>query len=105
MTAQTERDDDFGVLDLDDMPGIPPLVRNARVAAELLFVDPPPLFAVSANPYEISIVGSVAAEIAEWCARHYLSEVDGWELDGTNWRRWQGVIEGVPVRVDCEVTA
>lgn len=100
------RDDDLGTtVDLDDLPGIDQIARNARVAADLLSVDTPPLFAVSADPYEISIVGSVAAEIAEWCARHYLSEVDGWELDGRNWRRWRGVIEGVPVRVDCKVAS
>ena len=98
-----ERDDDLGVLDLDDMPGIPPLVRNARVAADLLFCDPPPLTSVKAERNRIVMTGVDSDEMRAWIDRRLELHEFSPGLDGR--RSWYGVIEGVPVRVDCEVTA
>ena len=103
MTAT--RDDDFGALDLDDMPGIPPLVRNARVAADLLFCDPPPAYTVRATEHAISIQGRDVDGFPDWCARHHLDEIYGWEDEGLSWREFRGVVEGVPFEATCEVTA
>ena len=99
----TETDDDFGPFDLDDMPGIPPLVRNARVAADLLFVDPPPAYAVRVTEHRVGIQGRDEDGLVEWCERHRLDEIDGWESDSLRWREFRGVIEDVPFEVTCEV--
>lgn len=97
----TDRDDDLGVLDLDDMPGIPPLVRNARVAADLLFVDPPPAFVVRVHRWHVHIAGLRDSGFEEWAARH-LDEIPA---PSDALRKWIGTIEGVPFEAVCEVTA
>ena len=101
----TDRDDDLGTLDLDDMPGIPPLVRNARVAADLLFCDPPPAYAVRVTPDKVALQGRDEDGLHEWAARHQLDEVEGWGNDGRTWREFEGVVEGVTFKVTVEVTA
>lgn len=97
MNATTDRDDDFGALDLDDMPGIPPLVRNARVAADLLFVDPPPATRVTAEPNRIIMAGPENVAMLAWIDRRLELHEATAGVDGV--RSWHGVIEGVPVRV------
>lgn len=102
MTA--DRDDDLGVLDLDDMPGIPPLVRNARVAADLLFVDPPPAYYVKADDRYVHISAAYTDEMAAWLDRHGEFHEFGPGLSEER-RAWFGIVEGVTFTVSCEVTA
>lgn len=88
---------------IDDIPGIPPLVRNARVAADVLFVDPPPAYMVRATEYAVGIQGRDEDGLASWAQRHHLDEVDGWEDNGISWREFRGVVEGVAFEVTVEV--
>ena len=88
---------------LDPMPGIPPLVRNARVAADLLFVDPPPAYTVRVTEYIVGIQGRDEDGLVSWAQCHHLDEVDGWESNGISWREFRGVLGGVPFEVTVEI--
>ena len=84
---------------LDPIPGVPPLVANARVAAAVLFVDPPSAYAVNVTEYEVTIQGATRDGIEEWAVRHYLTFEDAHRHDDGNlYRQYVGVIEGVPFR-------
>ena len=87
---------------LDPIPAADnPLVRNARVAADVLFRDPPPAYVVTVYEDVIRVQGDPSAEFEAWAARHHLQETN--PHDG--WRRWVGVIEGVQLEATCAVTA
>lgn len=91
---------------LDPIPAADnPLVRNARVAADLLFIDPPPAYAVRVTEYAITVQGRDVDGFPDWCERRHLGEIDGWESNGQEWREFRGVIEGVLFEATCEVTA
>ena len=91
---------------LDPIPAADnPIVRNARVLADILFIDPPPAYMARATEYLAGIQGRDEDGLVEWAQRQHLAEIDGWESNGIAWREFRGFIEGVQFKVTVEVTA
>lgn len=91
---------------LDPIPGTPPLVANARVAADVLFVDPPVAYSVTVTEFDVTVQGKSRDGVEEWAARHHLAfTVAKRHGDGNLYRHHAGVIEGVQFRVVGVVTA
>ena len=79
---------------LDPIPGIPALAANARVAADLLFVDPPPAYWVTVTEYDVTVQGR-GDGIEAWALRHHLTHDHAFGASGSVYNRFKGVIEGV----------
>ena len=91
---------------IDPIPGTPPLVVNARVAADVLFVDPPVAYSVTVTEFDVTVQGKSRDGIEEWAARHHLTFDDAHRHDDGNlYRSYVGVIEGVQFRAVGVVTA
>jgi len=90
-------------VDLDPMPGVPPIAANARVAADLLFVDPPPAYSVTVTEYDVTVQGKQGDGIEGWARRHHLTHDRAFNVSGSMYHRFTGVIEGVIFRVISEV--
>ena len=87
---------------LDPIPGIlvPAMIAGARVAAKVLFVDPPNAYAVTITEYDVTVQGKARDGIEEWAVRHHLTFEEAHRYDDGNlYRQYVGVIEGVPFRV------
>ena len=97
----TARDDDFGPLDLDDLPGWSVMAVHAQAGAdELRHTDAPATFMMQVTHEGVLFTPGYKDCLCTWArARGLSSTRKGGVL------HWRGRIDGVPFRAECAVIA